>query len=158
MGVAPLTIQEYLEIEAIKKLRSLYSHYFDGLEIDKLAMLFTEDAVCEFGPPLSYGNWRGRDEIREKYRAVPPPGIPPFSYMHAITNAWVELTGPDSATGRWYLLDLVLTDKLGPPGSEPAPPVSLVGVYNDRYKKVNGDWFIHWTRIDHIWMAPGAVH
>ena len=150
MGVKPPTIDEYLEMEAIKKLRSLYSHYFDSHQVDKLAMLFTEDAVCEFGPPLSYGDWHGRDEIRDKYAQVASGGLKPFAFMHAVTNPWVELTGSDSATGRWFLLDFVL--------SETPTPMTLTGVYNDVYRKVDGEWFIAKTRIDHIWMAPGARH
>jgi len=151
MGVATLTIDQYLEIEAIKKLRALYSHYFDSHRIDELASLFTEDAVCEFGPPLSYGDWHGRDEIRAKYAAVAPNGAPPFMFMHAVTNPWIELTSPATATGRWFLLDLVM-----PP--ETRHPMSLLGVYDDDYRKVDGEWFIARTRIDHIWMAPGVSH
>jgi hypothetical protein len=149
MGVKPLSIQEYLEIEAIKKLRVLYSQYFDGHQIDEMAMLFAEDAVCEFSGDLPYGDWVGRDEIREKYRGVPAPGSNPFSFMHASTNGWVELTGPDTATGQFYLLDLGL-------GTNPNP-LGLIGVYKDEYKKINGEWFIAKTRIDHIWTQRKAL-
>lgn len=144
MGVKPPTAAELADITAIEKLRTLYSHYFDGHEIDKMAMLFTEDALCEFSDDLPYGDWVGRDEIREQYRKVAAGVSKPFSFMHASTNGWVELTGADSATGRWYLIDMGFR-----PGRE--NPIGLTGVYNDVYKKVNGEWFIHRTRIDHIW-------
>ncbi len=58
------------------------------------------------------------------------------------------LTGPDSATGSWFLLDLGM-------GDDPNP-VGLIGVYNDVYKKADGEWFIHPTRIDHIWTQGSA--
>ncbi|MCY3882944.1 MAG: nuclear transport factor 2 family protein [Dehalococcoidia bacterium] len=148
MGVKPPTLEEHLEIEAIKQLRVLYSQLFDGLRTDEMAMLFTEDAVCEFSDDLPYGDWVGRDEIREQYRKVAGNASRPFSFMHATTNGWVQLTGPDSATGSWFLLDLGLGDNPN--------PVGLLGVYNDVYKKVDGEWFIHRTRIDHIWTQGSA--
>jgi hypothetical protein len=143
MGFAPLSIDEYLEIEAIKRLRIMYSHYFDMHRLDEMAELFTEDAVCEFGEQWG-GDWVGRKMIREKYGTVAPAGAPPFIFMHANTNPWIELTGPDSAKGRWYLLDLGLQ-----PSNTNA--LTLVGVYDDVYKKVDGKWYIHRTRIDFCW-------
>ena len=148
MGVKPPTLEEHLEIEAIKQLRVLYSHLFDSHRTDELVMIFTEDAVCEFSDDLPYGDWVGRDEIREQYKKVAGGSSKPFSYMHATTNGWVELTGPDSATGSWFLLDLGMGDNPN--------PVGLLGVYNDVYKKVDGEWFIHRTRIDHIWTQGKA--
>ena len=148
MGVKVPTLEEHLEIEAIKKLRVLYSQLFDSHRTDEMAMLFTEDAVCEFSDDLPYDDWVGRDEIREQYRKVVGGSTKPFSFMHATTNGLVELTGPDSATGSWFLLDLGLGDNPN--------PVGLLGVYNDIYKKVDDEWFIHRTRIDHIWTQRGA--
>ena len=58
-----MTIEELLEIEEIKNLRIMYSHYFDGGQIDALASLFTEDAVCEFTEDYG-GNWVGRQAFR----------------------------------------------------------------------------------------------
>ena len=148
MGVKPPTLEEHLEIEAIKQLRVLYSHLFDSHRTDEMAMIFTEDAVCEFSDDLPYGDWVGREEIRKQYKEVASHSTKPFSYMHATTNGWVELTGPDSATGSWFLLDLGMGDNPN--------PVGLIGVYNDVYKKVDGEWFIHRTRIDHIWTQGSA--
>ena len=148
MGVKPPTIEEHLEIEAIKQLRVLYSQLFDSHRTDEMAMLFTEDAVCEFSDDLPYGDWVGRDEIRRQYKEVAGHSPRPFSFMHATTNGWVQLTGPDSATGSWFLLDLGMGDNPN--------PVGLLGVYNDVYKKVDGEWFIHRTRIDHIWTQGSA--
>ena len=63
-----MTIEELLEIEAIKNTRHLYSHYYDGNKLDELVSLFTDDAVCEFGPEFG-GDWVGKDQIRAKYKA-----------------------------------------------------------------------------------------
>ncbi|MCC6382038.1 MAG: nuclear transport factor 2 family protein [Dehalococcoidia bacterium] len=136
-------VAELLEIEAVRKLRVLYSHYFDIRDVNSLAGLFAEDAVCEFGESYG-GDWVGRDAIRKGYANYATADAPPFSFMHAVTNAWVELTGPDTARGRAYLLDLNLA-----PGVE--QPLLLVGVYDDLYRKIDGRWYITRTRIDFLW-------
>jgi hypothetical protein len=51
-------IENLIEIEAIENVRIMYSQYFDGQEIDKLANLFTEDATCEFNAAHG-GDWMG---------------------------------------------------------------------------------------------------
>ena len=61
-------LRELLEKEKIRKLKQLYSHLMDNGQIDALADIFTEDAVCEFGP--EYGNWEGRETIRANYHGV----------------------------------------------------------------------------------------
>ena len=39
-------LRELLEVEAIRKVRVLYSQLLDGGEIDALAAIFTEDVRC----------------------------------------------------------------------------------------------------------------
>lgn len=141
-----------LETAKIKKLRILYSHYFDSNELDKLAALFTDDCVCEFGP---HGTWIGNQQLRHNYEAAHEEldklKLGSYPYLHVTTNHWVEITGPDSAEGRCYLIDWVtqVTGNLG--------PLLLLGVYDDEYKKVDGVWKIHRTRIDFIWPDRNLV-
>jgi hypothetical protein len=137
------TIENLIDIHEIKNLRILYSAYFDGQEIDKLMELLTPDVVCEFGPEYG-GNWEGHETIRANFLSYMDREGQPWSVMHAITNHIIELTGPDTAKGRCYLLDLNLAD--GNPD-----PLFLFGVYDDLYKKVDGNWLIYRTRIDFLW-------
>jgi len=137
------TLQDLLDVEEIRNLRILYSHYFDGQEIDKLMGLLTEDVVCEFGPEYG-GNWVGHETIRKNFLSYMDREGQPWSVMHAITNHIIELTGPDTAGGRCYLLDLNLADAN-------TNPLFLFGVYDDLYRKVDGHWLIHRTRIDFLW-------
>ena len=65
-----MTLEELLEKETIKELRVMYCHYFDGKMIDDLVDLFTDDAVCEFGPDYG-GDWVGKDQIREISQPTP---------------------------------------------------------------------------------------
>ena len=138
-----MTIEELLEIEEIKNLRIMYSHNYDGSRVDNLVDLFTDDAICEFGPEYG-GDWIGKDAIRKNYHEAIAGEGEPHEVMHAVTNHTVRLTGPDTATGRAYLLDL--RTKVGVEN-----PLLLFGVYDEVYKKVGGQWKIHRTRIDFLW-------
>jgi ketosteroid isomerase-like protein len=138
-----MTIEELLQIEAIRQLRVLYSHHFDGKQLDELVDLFTDDAVCEFGPDYG-GDWVGKAQIRANYAKYLESEGPAFGVLHAVTNHNVRLVDPSTALGRAYLLDLRTTEGV-------ANPLILFGVYDDLYKKSGGRWRIHRTRIDFLW-------
>lgn len=143
-----MTIDDLLNIEEIKQVRNLFSHYFDGQNLDELVDLFTDDAVCEFGPVFG-GDWVGKEHIRSKFTAIMgEPGMAvhgePFSVLHAVTNPWIRLLDETTASGRWYLLDIHTAV-----GVE--NPLILFGIYDDIYRKVEGRWLIHRTRIDFLW-------
>lgn len=138
-----MTIEELLQIEAIRQLRVLYSHHFDGKQLDELVDLFTDDAVCEFGPDYG-GDWVGKAQIRANYAKYLESEGPAFGVLHAVTNHNVRLVDPGTALGRAYLLDLRTTEGV-------ANPLILFGVYDDLYKKSGGRWRIHRTRIDFLW-------
>lgn len=136
-------IEELLETEAIKKLRVLYSHYYDGKRVEDLVNLFTDDAICEFGPDYG-GDWIGKAQIHKNYaQYIEEEGLA-HNVMHAVTNQHVRIVDPTTAHGRCYLLDLRTTEGV-------ANPLILFGVYDDLYKKVNDAWKIHRTRIDFLW-------
>lgn len=136
-----LTMDEVLVTETVKKLRVLYSHYYDGCDFDNLAGLFSEDAICEF--PEEYGgSWVGRDAIKANFKEQ--SHLPIYSVLHSVTNPWIEIKSPTIANGRWYLHDLRTTE-----GEE--NPLILYGIYDDIYKKIGDEWFIHRTRIDFLW-------
>lgn len=139
-----MTLEELLEIEAIKEMRQLYSHYYDGNMLDELVDLFTDDAICEYGPNFG-GDWVGKDQIRSRYHDfLIGSGRAVHSQMHAITNPWIRLLGKDEAYGRWYQLNLNVAEGA-------TNPINLFGIYDDIYRKVEGRWKIHRTRIDFLW-------
>jgi len=136
-------IEDLVEIEAIKNVRNLYSHYYDGQKVDELVDLFTEDAVCEFGPMFG-GDWVGREAIRKNFDKWIRREGQPYGVLHALTNPWIRLIDAETAHGRWYLLDLRTSE-----GVE--NPLILFGIYDDVYRKQNECWRIHRTRIDFLW-------
>lgn len=139
-----MTIEELLEIEEIKKLRSQYSHFYDANRLDDLVNLFTQDAICEWD--ASHGGcWVGKEQIRANYeRYFKEFGNKEWIVMHAITNPWIELTGPDRAEGRYFMLDFNFCGLT-------KDPLGCIGVYDDAYKKIDGKWKIHRTRLDFLY-------
>ncbi len=139
-----MTIEELLEVETIKKLRTLYSYYLDAGELDSLVDLFTDDAVCEFGP---YGTWTGKPMIAENYERVERPILEKggFQSLHANTNHWVEITGDDTAVGRVYLIDLTLQ------AAADQVPIIWLGIYDESYRKVGGKWKISKSSLQFMW-------
>jgi ketosteroid isomerase-like protein len=137
-------LRRLLSEDDIRKVKLLYSQLMDAGRIDELAELFTEDAVCVFG---RFGEWHGRAEIRENFAAVDRDhhdGIP-FYAMHATTDHWVEVTGPDAAIGRSYLIDLVTAT---PRNGE---PIVVLGVYDETYRRVDGSWLIERCVLQFLW-------
>ena len=93
-----MTIEELLQIEAIRQLRVLYSHNFDGKRLAELVDLFTDDAVCEFGPEYG-GDWVGKLQIRANYAKYLESEGPEFGVLHAVTNHNVTLVDASTALG-----------------------------------------------------------
>ncbi|MFL2503928.1 MAG: nuclear transport factor 2 family protein [Candidatus Azotimanducaceae bacterium] len=135
-------LRELLEKEKIRKVKQLYSHLMDSNQIDALADLFTEDAICEFGP--EYGTWEGRETIRTNYKGVFAE-FNRFDAMHHVTNHYIDILGPDTAEGRSYLHDVMTT--VEPEGQ----PVVWYGLYDEDYRKVDGTWLISRSTLQFLW-------
>ena len=103
-------LEELLATEAIRKLRLQYSHYFDGKRLDDLVSIFTDDAVCEFGPDYG-GDWVGKSQIRTNYAQYTEVAGPNFVSLHAVTSHMVTFVDATTAHGRCYLLDLNTSDR-----------------------------------------------
>lgn len=134
-------LRQLLEVEKIRKVKMLYSQLMDSLDIDGLADLFAEEAICEFGP---YGTWHGREQIRSNYKDVFKNNVP-YGGIHVTTNQWVELTSDTTAESRTYLIDVV---------HEPDPrtnPVIWYGLYDESFVKTDGQWFISRCSLQFLW-------
>lgn len=134
-------LRDLLEVEAIKKVKLLYSQLMDARDIDALIEIVSEDAVCEYGP---YGVWNGKQEIYDGWKEVFKDGVP-YGGFHATTNQWVELMGPTTAVSRTYLHDI---------SHEPDPrsdPVVWYGIYDEDYEKIDGAWKIKRCALQFLW-------
>jgi len=138
-------IDQLLHIEAIKNLRILYSHYLDSNKLKKLIQLFTVNAIVQ----TDRDPWQGRDGIYagldKAFKEYDKSNNGSYPFLHAVTNHWVEITGPATARGKCYLIDLVT----GRPKNE--SPLLLLGLYADDYVLINGKWQISKSRLDLVW-------
>ena len=138
-------IQTLLDIEEIRNLRTLYGHYLDGNNLAGLDEVFAPDAIVEAGR----GIWRGRAAARaglaDAVRAYDRDNQGSYPFLHAVTNHWVKITGPDTAEGRCYLIDFETASKPDP------NPLLLLGLYADEYRRIDGRWTISRTRLETVW-------
>ncbi|AXB78282.1 nuclear transport factor 2 family protein [Novosphingobium sp. P6W] len=143
-------LQALLDKEAIRDLRTLYSHYLDGNDVDALDQVFTPDAVVE----VTVGVMHGIEEIQAGLKAAfalyDRDGKGRYPFLHAVANHWIRATGPDTAEGRCYLLDFETASKPDP------NPLLLLGLYADEYKRIGGEWRISHSRLEVVWPEQDA--
>ncbi len=139
------TIQELLDREEIRNLRTLYAHNLDSNNIDALDQVFSADAVVE----VTVGKMEGIAAIRaglsDAFKLFDRDHHGSYPFMHAIVNHWIKLTGPDTAEGRCYLIDFETAFKPDP------NPLLLLGLYADQYRRIDGQWRITRTRLEVVW-------
>ena len=120
-------IQRLEDIEAIKQLKARYCSLCDeGYDADRLAELFTDDAIWDGG---SLGVAVGREKIRKFFENT--PAVMPFA-VHMVMNPVIEIDG-DTATGCWYLFQAATFKPIDS---------ALWGSarYDEEYVRVDGDW------------------
>jgi hypothetical protein len=144
-------IQTLLDIEEIRNLRILYSHHLDGNRLEALDQVFTQDAIVETTMGLSRGLDQVRAGLADAVKLYDRDHKGNYPFMHAVTNHWVNLTGPDTAEGRCYLLDYETASKPDP------NPLLLLGLYADAYVRVEGAWRISRSRLELFWPTRNEV-
>ncbi len=118
-------------IEEIRRLKSLYCAYCDdNYNPDKLATLFTEDAVWQ---APHRGRLEGRPAIHRFFAGISQKIR--FA-AHLVMNDIIEVEG-DRATGRWRMVMASMEELAGR-----EVPVWSLGDYREIYVKVDGAWKI----------------
>ena len=136
-------LRKLLEIEAIKELRLRYNFFMDLRDLDQLITVFTEDALCEYGP---YGSWTGKQEILSNYQAVFSGDLAaPFSSFHPNANHRVQLISSELAEGQVYLIDFVTHVSAG------ENPLTWLALYDEEYRKIGREWKISRTSLQFFW-------
>lgn len=120
---------ELEEIEAIKRLKYRYFRLLDTKRWQELGELFTPDATSAYDSGR-YA-FHGRDEIVSFLEKA--LGRPTVLTLHQGHHPEIELTGPSSATGTWYLEDLVID-------TERNTELHGAAFYHDEYVKRDGAW------------------
>ena len=146
------TVQELQDVRAIQDLRASYCYYTDTNDWQNIATLFTDDAVCDFGP---FGFYDGKAAITEFFRDLLPAGM--VFTMHMTHNPKIQVSG-DAGSGEWYYeVAATTTDNQA---------YWIAGKYIENYVKVNGmwqfkkivaDWYYN-TPYDKGWAEEGMLH
>lgn len=126
-----------LEIEAIKRLKYKYLRCLDSKDWAGLASCFSDDAVSSYDSGAHA--FEGRDKIMEFLENA--LGSPNIISLHHVHHPEIELTGPDTATGCWYLNDMVIF-------REGDTELRGAAFYRDEYVKRDGAWRIRFTGYD----------
>jgi hypothetical protein len=135
------------DLEAIRRTLAAYNVAGDRMRLEELAATFAEDGVLE----LPTSSLRGRAAIaaglggRRSADAPPPSGRRPTFVRHHLTTSLLELTGPDTASGRTYFL--VFTD-VGP---------DHAGVYVDRLRRTPDGWRFEHRKVMIDWMSEATL-
>lgn len=120
--------------DAIKELKARYLRGCDTKNVDLVRETMMPEVVVDYEgfPPFA-----NREEFLAVYQQMAcQPGV--FDIHHA-TNSVIELNGPDEAIGQWSLnfRSVILSMNM----------ITQLGVeYEDRYVRVDGQWFIAETR------------
>ena len=142
-------LRDLIDTEEIKKLRLKYSYHMDARELDELMDVFADGAVCGYGP---YGDWEGKETIYSNYKETFKDTInTPFVSMHVNTNHLVEITGPDTAKGRVYLLDVITKNMDGSDIEEGKSNFLWFALYDEEYVKINGEWKVKRMDLHFFW-------
>lgn len=137
-------------IEEIKALKARYARACDApYDAALIASLFTEDGVSDGGV---YGRYQGRDAIRRHFETSPSR----FAWQATcvlVPEIEVDESG-ETASGRWYLWEpCTIRSRDGGPDVA----VWQFGRYDDRYRRVDGQWLFEYQRYDVELLAPYDV-
>lgn len=136
-------VRRLSDIEDIRRLKHRYCALCDaGYDADRLAELFTEDAVWDGGP---IGAHEGREAIRRFFEGSPKRV--PWA-LHMVTNPIIDVDG-DAATGQWYLWEPLV---YALPGGDEAWWMSAR--YDDRYRRTAEGWRFARVAITMKLLAP----
>lgn len=130
------TTQALETIAAIHQVKYRYLRALDTKRWDDFADTLTEDVTADYGKSMgSDHKFADRDSLVTFMRTVMPANL---ISEHRVNHPEITLTGPDSASGIWYLQDRVIV---------PEANLMLIGAafYHDTYRRTADGWKISST-------------
>lgn len=130
---------DLVQIHLIQQLKYRYFRAVDTHDWELLSGCLTEDCTARYDQGKY--SFDGRDMIISGLKAV--MDSPHKLTMHQGHHPEISLLDEQNATGIWYLQDYVVDAKEG---------WFLFGtaIYEDRYRKVNGEWLLCHTGYSRI--------
>lgn len=142
-----LTPELLVELELIKRTKYAYLRTLDCKEWDELSGLLTDDVTSSYSDGKY--TFQGRQEVMKFLQES--MGSPLMITQHNCHHPEIDFLSPTSAVGLWYLKDLVINE--ADPAKPDVHPIVLegTGIYEDKYRKVNGEWKICHTGYQRIY-------
>jgi len=146
--------KELLDRESIRKTLAAYTMAGDRLRVDDFVATFTQDAIFESQGVAKEKTFRyeGRDAIKAFISSwgrgaddAHPVHQSKF-IRHHLATCKIDLTGPDTATGRTYW---VAYTNIGP---------DHCGYYVDEFRRVGDLWLIAHRKVREDWMAENSLY
>jgi SnoaL-like domain len=134
------SLEDLLDIEAIKALKYAYFRLLDSKQFDELGLLLTEDVTTSYESGTYSHNGPG-EVVTFLSTSLGDGGI---IHEHLGHHPEISIGGDGTAVGYWYLHDRVVV---------PAVDFELGGtaIYRDEYRKVDGTWKISHTGYDRVY-------
>jgi hypothetical protein len=132
-------VDQLEDLEAIRSLKYAYFRLLDTKRFDELGGLLTEDATSAYQSGELSQNGRAaivkflKDSLSSAEIVT----------MHTGHHPEIELRSGSSASGTWYLEDLVVV-----PGAD--LEIHGTAIYSDEYVKLDGHWKISHTGYERI--------
>lgn len=140
----PTTLQDLLDIEAIKQLKARYFRLMDTKQWDAWGEVFAEGVVMEV--PEADMVVEGRQAVVDAVSGALATAVS----SHHGHMPEIEITGPDSATGIWAMFDLVTWDT----GDGARQGIEGFGHYHEEYARTADGWQISRVRLERLRVDP----
>jgi hypothetical protein len=134
------TLQQLSDLEDIRTLKHRYFRGIDTADSKLLEGLFTEDLTVDYRG----GNYRVTVKGRKDMLTFLANSFTSDAVaMHHGHMPDITLTGPDTATGIWYLEDIFVSLER---------KIHTIGtaIYKDEYRREGGTWKIAKTEYDRV--------
>ncbi|MGV0746991.1 nuclear transport factor 2 family protein [Mycolicibacter minnesotensis] len=141
-------LKNIADIDEIKQVKYRYLRALDTKHWDDFAATLAEDVTAAYGQSMGTNHtFADRDSLVEFMRNSLPGNV---ITEHRVNHPEITLTGPDTATGIWYLQDRVIV-----------PDVNLMligaGFYHDTYRRTADGWKLSHTGYDRTYDATVAL-
>ncbi len=137
----PFTVQQLSDLEDIKLLKHRYFRAIDTGNEALLTTLFTDDVSIDYRGAGYRAQLKGKTAMIDFIGTAFNSDI---IAQHQGHMPEIEFTGPDEASGLWYLEDRFI---------DPARQTDTIGtaIYRDRYVRTSDGWKIARSEYDRVY-------
>ena len=134
-----MRIEEFLEVEEIKRLKYKYMHCVDKKLWKEMEEVFIPEATVAYS--AGRYSYEGRDAIIDWLKQGMDRDA--FHSTHSVHQPEIDLLSSDRAVGTWKIEDIVIDVEFD-------ITISGAAFYEDRYVKRDGRWLIEHTGYERI--------